>query len=66
MKDAMNRLYGILIMIFVLSFASSCTQGPPVPFTAFDFTVEDVFTGEEIHLEELKGRPVLIYFFASW
>jgi peroxiredoxin len=47
-------------------FALSCTQGPPVPFPAIDFSVEDVFTGEEIHLEELKGRPVLVYFFASW
>jgi hypothetical protein len=28
--------------------------------------VEDLFTGEDIHLAGLKGRPVLIYFFASW
>jgi len=47
-------------------FAVACSQGPPVPFPAFDFTVEDIFTGEEIHLEELQGRPVLVYFFASW
>jgi len=62
----MNRLYGLLFIMFVLIFAPSCTQGPPVPFPAIDFTVEDVFTGEDIHLEELNGRPVLIYFFASW
>jgi peroxiredoxin len=47
-------------------FAVSCTQGPPVPFPAIDFSVEDVFTGEAIQLAELKGRPVLVYFFASW
>jgi cytochrome oxidase Cu insertion factor (SCO1/SenC/PrrC family) len=56
-------------VIFLLTFVtaiSACSQGPPVPFPAFDFSVEDLFSGEEIHLAELKGRPVLIYFFASW
>lgn len=62
----MNKLYKLLLMSLVLMFALSCTQGPPVPFPAIDFSVEDVFTGEAIHLEELKGRPILIYFFASW
>ncbi len=62
----MKKSYGLLLMPFVLMFALSCTQGPPVPFPAIDFTVEDIFTGEEIHLEEFQGRPVLLYFFASW
>jgi peroxiredoxin len=44
----------------------SCTQGPPVPFPAVDFNLEDVFTGEEVNLEQLRGRPILLYFFASW
>jgi cytochrome oxidase Cu insertion factor (SCO1/SenC/PrrC family) len=56
----------LLLLSLVLIFAAACSQGPPVPFPAMDFTVEDIFTGEEIHLEELQGRPVLIYFFASW
>ncbi|MBI4844479.1 MAG: hypothetical protein HY809_09180 [Nitrospirae bacterium] len=47
-------------------FAVSCSGGPPVPFPAFDFVKEDVFTGEEISLESMRGQNVLIYFFASW
>ncbi len=66
MRGFKNRFYGFILMLLVLMFAVACTQGPPVPFPAIDFSVEDVFTGEEIHLEELRGRPVLIYFFASW
>jgi len=53
------------VLIVVVS-VGSCTKGPPVPFPAFDFTVEDLFTGEEIHLEDLIGRPIILYFFASW
>jgi cytochrome oxidase Cu insertion factor (SCO1/SenC/PrrC family) len=56
-------------IFFLLTFAVAiiaCSKGPPVPFPAFDFSVEDLFSGEEIHLAGLKGKPVLIYFFASW
>jgi hypothetical protein len=56
----------LLLLLSVLIIAGACTAGPPVPFPAPDFSVEDVFTGEEIHLEDLRGRHVLIYFFASW
>jgi len=53
----------VLLMVILIS---SCSKGPPVPFPAFDFTVEDLFTEEEIHLEDLIGRPIILYFFASW
>ena len=61
-----QKLYRILFLLSVLLLIGACSKGPPVPFPAFDFNVEDLFTGEEIHLAEFKGRPVLIYFFASW
>lgn len=51
-----------ILAVFILS----CTKGLPDEFPAPDFTVEDMFTGEEIHLADYKGRPVLLYFFASW
>jgi len=53
-------------LILTVTLLASCSHGPPVPFKAFDFNVEDLFTGEAIHLEDYSGRPVLIYFFASW
>lgn len=54
---------------FLLLFAAlvifSC-KGIPDQFPAPDFKVEDIFTGDEIHIADLKGRPVVLYFFASW
>jgi hypothetical protein len=66
MGISLRIVYRVFLFIFVFIIAGSCSGGPPVPFPAFDFSVEDLFTGEEIHLAGLKGRPVLIYFFASW
>ena len=65
MAGLSRKLY-VFILSALFIAAASCSGGPPVPFPAFDFTVEDVFTGEEIHLAELQGNNVLIYFFASW
>ena len=61
-----RKLYTLFFLLALFTVTVSCSGGPPVPFPAFDFTVEDVFTGEDIHLAELQGRHVLIYFFASW
>jgi uncharacterized protein (DUF779 family) len=58
--------FRLIFLLAVFFTAGACSGGPPVPFPAFDFTVVDLFTGEDIHLNDLKGRPVLIYFFASW
>ena len=66
MTGLMRRLYVSVLLSALFMLTASCSGGPPVPFTAFDFTVEDVFTGDEIQLAELQGKHVLIYFFASW
>lgn len=58
----MKSHLSILVLIFL---ALSCTRLPD-EFPAPDFSVEDIFTGEEIHLESFRGRPVVLYFFASW
>ncbi len=56
----------LIFCTMLLPFLVSCSRGPSVPFPEIDFTVEDIFTGNEIHLSDYRGRPVLIYFFASW
>ena len=61
-----RKLYLSIFSAVLFILTVSCSGGPPVPFPAFDFTVEDVFTGDEIHLSDLQGKHVLIYFFASW
>ena len=66
MRRITGRVYSLLLLSVIFIITVSCSGGPPVPFPAFDFNVEDVFTGDEIHLEEMRGEHVLIYFFASW
>ena len=60
---AVTRLAGLAAVLIV---ATACSRGLPAEFRAPDFAVEDLFTGEEIHLAAYQGRPVLLYFFASW
>jgi len=62
----LKKIYRLLFILSLLSIIVACSKGPDVPFPAFDFSLEDIFTGEEIHLSQLKGRPVLLYYFASW
>ncbi len=59
------RFFRLCFLSALFVIIAACSSLPD-EFPAFDFTVDDVFTGEEIHLAALKGRPVLIYFFASW
>lgn len=58
-----SSLFGVL---FAVLFAAACSRGLPPEFPAPDFSLEDLFTGEEIRLADYQGRPVLLYFFASW
>ncbi len=59
-------LLSFFAIITAAFLASSCSRGTPAEFPAPDFTLEDLFTGKDIHLAEYQGRPVLLYFFASW
>ena len=62
----MRRLGSMLGFVTAVLLAAACSRGLPPEFPAPEFTLEDLFTGEEIHLTEYQGRPVLLYFFASW
>ncbi len=56
------------IAIFAIAFflIASCGSSFPPEFPAPDFTLKSPVTGREVTLSELKGRPVIIYWFASW
>lgn len=56
----------IITIFFGLIAVSYSGGGLPKEFPAPDFRIKDIFTGEEFMLSELKGRPVVLYFFASW
>jgi peroxiredoxin len=48
------------------AFVISCSDGFPPEFPAPDFTLKAPLTGEEVSLSTFKGKPVIIYWFASW
>ena len=51
----------------ILAFAAfSCLGGFPPEFPAGEFKLKSPITGKWISSEDLKGKPVIIYWFASW
>ncbi len=62
----LQRMRSYLGITAAILLAAACSSGFPPEFPAPDFTLEDLFTGQEIRLADYEGRPVLLYFFASW
>jgi hypothetical protein len=57
----------MIIMIIVALFVFSDSGGGlPEEFPAPDFMLTDIFNGSQIQLSAFRGRPVILYFFASW
>lgn len=58
---------GCIILIFAaLVLFSYSGDGLPKEFPAPDFTLTDIFNSKQIQLSAFRGRPVILYFFASW
>ena len=56
----------LLFMFFSLMFITSCGKGQAlVGNSAPDFTI-DIIDGGQIGISELRGKPLILYFFASW
>jgi cytochrome oxidase Cu insertion factor (SCO1/SenC/PrrC family) len=55
-----------IIFAALFALAVACSNGFPKEFEAPDFTLKSPMTGSEVTLYDLKGRPVIIYWFASW
>ena len=56
----------ILVGLLALISAAACSDGMPKEFAAPEFVLKDLFDGSDIRSADLKGRPVILYFFASW
>ena len=56
--------YGAILLCMFLTL--SCSGGLQQEFPAPQFVVKDVFTGKDIAYANYAGRPVILYFFASW
>ena len=56
----------LVIIFLLLMFMSSCGKGQSlVGNKAPDFTL-NMIDGGQIGLTELSGKPLILYFFASW
>jgi len=51
--------------LFALILTMACSSGP-AEFPAADFTLKSPMTDRSVAFSDLKGRPVIIYWFASW
>ncbi len=66
--SSLNGLYGLrrlLLMIALLVTVAGCRGKDVTGKPAIDFSLAAI-DGGQINYSELKGRPVLLYFFASW
>jgi|GEM_PF-1467530 hypothetical protein len=63
MRLSPSRL-GIVAACIMLLLA--CSDGFPPEFPAADFSLKSPQTDKEIRLADVKGRPVIIYWFTSW
>lgn len=61
----MKKIWIALFAICVF-FLASCGSSFPPEFPAPDFTLTSPVTGTKVTLSELKNKPVIIYWFASW
>lgn len=65
-------IFGVLILVLVAVLANAFGSDPhEVPFmlkgkAAPAFTLRSLDTGEKVSLEQLRGKPVVINFWATW
>lgn len=55
--------YSLLLLATAALLA--CVAGPS-EFPAADFTLKSPVTGETVSFSDVRGRPVIIYWFTSW
>jgi hypothetical protein len=55
-----------LISAAALILVLSCSDGFPPEFPAPEFSLQSPLTGEETTNAAIKGKPAIIYWFASW
>jgi len=59
----MRRILKVLVLAALLV---ACSGGFPDEFAAPDFTLTAPMTGNQVTLYDFKGKPVILYWFASW
>lgn len=62
----MNPALRIGVILGLLVFVIACSDGFPPEFPAQDFSLKSPVSGQVVNYPELRGRPVIIYWFTSW
>jgi hypothetical protein len=62
----MSRKLKTVFLLCIFEMLLSCSDGFPPEFPAADFTLKSPLTGKEVKFSEIKGNPIIIYWFASW
>ncbi len=62
----MHRARLIAAFAVLVFIASACGDGLPPEFPAKDFSLKSPISGQELTLSSIKGKPVMLYWFASW
>lgn len=60
----MPRISGAATLLLA-AVLTACMSGP-TEFPAADFMLKSPVTGTAVSFSELRGRPVIIYWFTSW
>jgi hypothetical protein len=58
-------VYGLFALILLLVGLSG-GKSLPAEFPAVPFDLEDIFGEQRVSYEAMKGKPMILYFFASW
>ena len=61
---ARARLAVALIVIAMAAMA--CGDGLPPEFPAPDFKLKSPMTGKVVTQKDIKGKPTMVYWYASW
>lgn len=62
------KLHRLLLPVLLVCCVSvtACSDGFPPEFPAAEFTLKSPLSGKTVSLSEVKGKPVIIYWFTSW
>ncbi|MFC1769635.1 hypothetical protein ACFLZI_01105 [Nitrospirota bacterium] len=58
-------VYGFFAIVLIMVGISG-GKSLPKEFPAVPFDLEDIYGGERVSYEANKGKPMILYFFASW
>lgn len=64
-KFKLHKWFLILLVLPIAVAITGCKGKEVIGTAAVDFTLEGI-NGGQVTYSDIKGRPLLLYFFASW